>query len=165
MKLSSGIYTASKPRKARTKTTLIKFLLSRNIRSLRNTTHSNERHVPITGYCRKNYAKTKYIIIHSVTAYFSSIFPEPIPLVYSKRRRWSVLKLLKSSFSSLSCKGFSINSNAIYDLPLDVLFIFFSKWSTKTLQSCSYSIQVFEYGPKRKFILVQSTTNSMQIPP
>ena len=32
-----------------------------NIRSLRNTTHSNERYVPITGYRRQNYAKTKYI--------------------------------------------------------------------------------------------------------
>ena len=61
MKLSSGIYTASKQRKARTKTILIKFLLSRNIRSLRNTTHSNERYVPITGYRRQNYTKTKYI--------------------------------------------------------------------------------------------------------
>ena len=61
MKLSSGIYIASKQRKARTKTTLIKFLLSRNIRSLRNTTHSNERYVPITRYRRQNYTKTKYI--------------------------------------------------------------------------------------------------------
>ena len=61
MKLSSGIYKASKQRKVRTKTTLIKFLLSRNIRSLRNTTHSNERYVPITGYSRQNYTKTKYI--------------------------------------------------------------------------------------------------------
>ena len=48
MKLSSGIYTASKQTKARTKTTLIKFLLSRKICSLRNTTHSNKRYVPIT---------------------------------------------------------------------------------------------------------------------
>ena len=59
MKLSSGIYTAIEQRKARTKTTLIKFLLSRNIRSLRNTTHSNERYVPITGYRRHLY-KNKY---------------------------------------------------------------------------------------------------------
>ena len=42
-------------------TTLIKFFLSGNIRSLRNTTHSNERYVPITGYRRQNYTKTKYI--------------------------------------------------------------------------------------------------------
>ena len=55
MKLSSGIYTASEQRKVRTNTTLIKFLLSRNIRSLRNTTHSNERYVPITGYRRHLY--------------------------------------------------------------------------------------------------------------
>ena len=61
MKLSSSTYTASEQRKARTKTTLIKFLLSRNIRSLRNTTHSNERYVPITGYRRQNYTKTKYM--------------------------------------------------------------------------------------------------------
>ena len=63
VKLSSGIiiYTASKQRKARTKTTLIKFLMSRNIRSLCNTTHSNERYVPITGYRRHNCTKTKYI--------------------------------------------------------------------------------------------------------
>ena len=52
MKLSSGIHAASEQRKARTKTTLIKFLLSRDIRSLRNTTHSNERYVPITRYRR-----------------------------------------------------------------------------------------------------------------
>ena len=61
MKLSSGIYTASEQRKARTKTTLIESLLSRNIGSLRNTTHSNERYVPITGYSRQNYTRTKYI--------------------------------------------------------------------------------------------------------
>ena len=61
MKLSSGIYTASKQRKARTKTTLSKFLMSRNIRSLCNTTHSNERCVPITGYRRHNCTRTKYI--------------------------------------------------------------------------------------------------------
>ena len=61
MKLSSGIYTTSKQRKARTKTTLIKFLMSRNIRSLCNTTHSNERYVPITGYRRHNCTRTKYI--------------------------------------------------------------------------------------------------------
>ena len=59
MKLSSGIHTASKEkreqqRKARTKTTLIKLFLSRNIRSLRITTHSNERYVPITGYRRQS---------------------------------------------------------------------------------------------------------------
>ena len=59
MKLSSGIYTASKQRKARTKTTLIKFLLSRNIRSLRYTAHSNERYVQTTGYRRQLY-KDKY---------------------------------------------------------------------------------------------------------
>ena len=53
MKLSSGIYTSSKQRKARTKTTLIKFFLSRHIRSLRNTAHSNERYVQITGYRRQ----------------------------------------------------------------------------------------------------------------
>ena len=35
--------------------------MSRNIRSLCNTTHSNERYVPITGYRRHNYTKTKYI--------------------------------------------------------------------------------------------------------
>ena len=50
MKLCCGIYIASKQTKARTKTALIKFFLSHNIRSLRNTTHSNERYVPITGY-------------------------------------------------------------------------------------------------------------------
>ena len=60
MKLSSDRYTASEQRKARTKTTLIKFLLSRNIRSLCNITHSNERYVPITGYRRQNYPRTKY---------------------------------------------------------------------------------------------------------
>ena len=56
MKLSSGIYTASERRKARTKTILIKFLLYRNIRSLR---FSNERHMPITGNRRHLY-KNKY---------------------------------------------------------------------------------------------------------
>ena len=35
--------------------------MSRNIRSLCNTTHSNERYVPITGYRRHNYTRTKYI--------------------------------------------------------------------------------------------------------
>ena len=59
MKLSSGMYTASEQRKARTKTTLIKFFLSRNIRSLRNTTHTNERYVLIAGYRRQLY-KNKY---------------------------------------------------------------------------------------------------------
>ena len=66
MKLSSGICTASKQRKARTKTTIIKFLFSRNIRSLRNTTRSNERYVPITGYRRQLY-KDKYIKLCSLT--------------------------------------------------------------------------------------------------
>ena len=61
MKLSSGIYTASKQIKARTKITLIKFFFSHNIRSLCNTTHSNERYVPITGYRRQNYTKIKCI--------------------------------------------------------------------------------------------------------
>ena len=59
MKLSSCIYTASEQRKPKTKATLIKFLLSRNIRSLRSTTHSNERYVPTTGYRRHLY-KDKY---------------------------------------------------------------------------------------------------------
>ena len=45
---SRGMYTASKQRKAKTKTTIIEFTLSRNIRSLCNTMHSNERYVPIT---------------------------------------------------------------------------------------------------------------------
>ena len=35
--------------------------MSRNIRSLSNTTNSNERYVPITGYRRHNYTRTKYI--------------------------------------------------------------------------------------------------------
>ena len=61
IKQSSGIYTTSEQRKARTKTTLIKFLLSRNIRSLRNIIHSNERYEPITAYHRQNYTRTKYI--------------------------------------------------------------------------------------------------------
>ena len=61
IKQSSGIYTAREQRKARTKTTLIKFLLSRNIRSLRNTIHSNEQYVPTSGYCRQNYTRTKYV--------------------------------------------------------------------------------------------------------
>ena len=51
MKLSSRIYAVSEQRKARTKITLIKFLLSHNTRSLCNTTHNNERYVPITEYC------------------------------------------------------------------------------------------------------------------
>ena len=61
MKLSRDIYAASEQRKARTKTTLTKFLLSRNIRSLCNTTHNNGRYLPITGYRRQNYPRTKYI--------------------------------------------------------------------------------------------------------
>ena len=59
MKLSSGIYTAREQRKAKTTTRLIKFLLSRNIRSLRNTTHSNEQYMPISGY-RRHLFKDKY---------------------------------------------------------------------------------------------------------
>ena len=59
MKLSSSVYTSSEQRKVRTKTTLIKFLLSRNIRSLCNTTHSNEVYVQITGY-RRQLHKDKY---------------------------------------------------------------------------------------------------------
>ena len=47
--------------KSKNKDTVIKFLLSCNIRSLCNTAHSNERYVPITGYRRQNYTKTKYI--------------------------------------------------------------------------------------------------------
>ena len=35
--------------------------MSRNIRSLCYTTHSNERYVPITGYRRHNYTRAKYI--------------------------------------------------------------------------------------------------------
>ena len=45
--------------------------MSCNIRSLCNTTHSNERYVPITGYRRHNYTKTKYLI-HSVTTNLSN---------------------------------------------------------------------------------------------
>ena len=52
MKLSSGMYTASEQRKARTKTTLIKFFLSRNIRSLRNTPYQRaicaDSRIPLT---------------------------------------------------------------------------------------------------------------------
>ena len=59
IKQSSGIYIASEQRKARAKTILIKFLLSRNICSLRNVTRSNEQYVPITGYRRHLY-KNKY---------------------------------------------------------------------------------------------------------
>ena len=55
MKLRSGKYAASEQRKARTKTTFIKFHLSRDIRSLRNTTHSNERYVPIRPTAQKVY--------------------------------------------------------------------------------------------------------------
>ena len=38
-----------------------KFSRSATVRSLCNTTHSNERYVPITGYRRHNYTRTKYI--------------------------------------------------------------------------------------------------------
>ena len=38
--------------------------MSRNIRSLCNTTHSNKRYVPITGYRRHNCTRTKYINSH-----------------------------------------------------------------------------------------------------
>ena len=48
-------------RKSENKDTVIKFLMSRNIRSLRNTTHNNERYVPITGYRRHNCTRTKCI--------------------------------------------------------------------------------------------------------
>ena len=56
---SSGIYSVSEQRKARTKTIIIKLILSRNIHSLCNTTHSNERYVPIIGY-RRQLHKNKY---------------------------------------------------------------------------------------------------------
>ena len=35
--------------------------MSRNIRSLCNTTHSNEQYVPITGYRIHNYTRAKYV--------------------------------------------------------------------------------------------------------
>ena len=38
--------------------------MSRNIRSLCNTTHSNKRYVPITGYRRHNCTRTKCINSH-----------------------------------------------------------------------------------------------------
>ena len=52
IKQSSGLYTASEQRKAKTKTTLIKFLLSRSIRSSRNISPSTQG---------------QNILIHSVT--------------------------------------------------------------------------------------------------
>ena len=67
IKQNSGIYIVSKQRKARIKTTLIKFLLSCNIRSLCNTTHSNEQYVPITRYRRHIYPRTNiklYLLGH-----------------------------------------------------------------------------------------------------
>ena len=48
-------------KKSENKDTVIKFLMSRNIRSLCNTTHNNEQYVPITGYRRHNCTRTKYI--------------------------------------------------------------------------------------------------------
>ena len=66
MKLSSGIYAASEQRTARTKTTLIKLLLSHNFRSLCNTIHSNEQNVPITRY-RRQITQGQNMLIHSVT--------------------------------------------------------------------------------------------------
>ena len=42
--------------------------MSRNIRSLCNTTHSNERYVPITGYRRHTViAQGQNMLIHSLT--------------------------------------------------------------------------------------------------
>ena len=55
-------------KKSGNKDTIIKFLLSCNIRSLCNTAHSNERYVPITGYRRQNTRIN--ILIHSVTTCF-----------------------------------------------------------------------------------------------
>ena len=40
---------------------LIKFFLSRDIRSLCNTTHNNVQYPPITGNRRQYYTRTKYI--------------------------------------------------------------------------------------------------------
>ena len=80
MKLSSNIYIASEQRKARTKTTLMKFLMSRNIRSLCNTTHTNERYVPITGYRRHNCTRTKNI--NSLGHYSTKFYMQVIPGLY-----------------------------------------------------------------------------------
>ena len=41
-------------KKSENKDTVIKFLLSCNIRSLCNTAHCSERYVPTTGHCRQN---------------------------------------------------------------------------------------------------------------
>ena len=65
----------SEQRKMRTRTILIKFLLSRSIRSFYNTTHSNERYVPITGY-RRQLLKDKYsITVYSVGHHSLKDFP------------------------------------------------------------------------------------------
>ena len=59
----------------KTRTILIKFLLSRSIRSFYNTTHSNERYVPITGY-RRQLLKDKYsITVYSVGHHSLKDFP------------------------------------------------------------------------------------------
>ena len=47
-------------KKSENKDTVIKFLLSCNIRSLCNTAHCSERHVPTTGHRRQN-TRIKYI--------------------------------------------------------------------------------------------------------
>ena len=54
---------------------LIKFFLSRDIRSSCNTTHNNKQYVPITGY-RRQLHKDKYCILisGSVTIVLSSIY-------------------------------------------------------------------------------------------
>ena len=55
-------------KKSENKDTVIKFLLSCNIRSLCNTAHSNERYAPITGYRKHTViAQGQNILIHSVT--------------------------------------------------------------------------------------------------
>ena len=54
---SSGLYVASETKQTENKDTLTNFFLSRDIRSLCNTTHSIEQYVPITGYRRQLHNK------------------------------------------------------------------------------------------------------------
>ena len=67
--------------------------MSRNIRSLCNTTHSNERYVPITGYRRHNYTKTKYInsLGHhkSKRLFLNKMFTTALPLLLGLPRRFA----------------------------------------------------------------------------
>ena len=79
--------------------------MSRNIRSLCNTTHSNERYVPITGYRRHNCTRTKYVnsLGHHSVNWFH--IESSLPLLHATASATTGYNVETAQINNLQCSS------------------------------------------------------------